>query len=588
MPTLTLPGWCRPEGLRIWRAPLVNAQGDELLHAADTHTDEVLARIAGEGFTGVWFFALLYDVMDSTVFPELNRPLAAERRAALRTVIARARRHGIAVYLYFNDPVGIPVDHPFWQTHPELRGHEKWRKYALCTSAPPVLPFVRQAIGSVLDDLPGLGGVILITACEDLTHCWSKCPTRRGAPPTTCPRCAAREPADLVLELIALWAEAAARQPRPCRVLAWNWEWAYWYDDPPRAILDRLPPGVELLLDIEIGGHRTWLGKPSYIGEYSLAYAGPSERFIAAAQAAGTRPIHAKLQLNNTHELCAVPNLPVLHTLHAKFVALLEWGAAGFLGTWTIGLDFTLNTAALRLFLTAPATYRDRDRFLADLARGYLGVTDPAPVLAAWAGFSAAFALQPFSVSLLYFGPHNDAPGRPLSFHYRGQPTGRSYGADPMGDDLAPALKGAVVDQEAPALDDIVSAYAQMATQWETALLPYATALATSPRAEAQQELRTARMIAHHLRSLHHIWAFYRETVRLMREHQLTAPCDLPRTPALVALLEAEMANTAAALPLVESDARFGRHQEFQGAKYTPASLRQKLAAMAAELTTAP
>ena len=584
--------WTDKNAPRIWRSGCAGTGDDEALSDAAGCTDEVLARIADEGFTGVWLFCRLHDLMASTVFPELNQPRADERVAGIQAVVDRAARHGLGVYLYFNDPVGLDVDHPFWITHPDLKGVTKWHCYSLCTSTPEVQAFFRDAVASVLRRLPGAAGVILITACESLTHCWSKSNTRRGAPPPTCPRCVNREPADIVLELLEGWADARRRHAPSTRIIAWNWEWAYWYADPQAEIIGRLPAGVELMLDLEIGGTRQWLGRPNYIGEYSLSYVGPGQRFLASRALAASKgiPTHAKIQINSSHELCTVPNLPVLANLHGKLVALAEHGIAGFLGTWTIGCDLTLNTFAVKLFLRDPHRFADRQAFLDELAREYFGAAETDRVVRAWTQFGEAFSCYPFSVQMLYRGPHNDAPARRLSLHYEGTPVGRSFAPDPPGDDLSPCLHAAGVDQEAFTLYDVIEAYGRMCSAWDAALTDYEAGLAAPAPGTPEQvrhraeELRCAQMLSVQFRSTLNVFRFYREQQRVMRERGLTAPCDLPRDPALLAVMSEEQANAERALPLVEADRRLGFHQEYQGYKYDAAMIREKLARMASEL----
>ncbi|HOS42890.1 MAG TPA: hypothetical protein PK794_04290, partial [Armatimonadota bacterium] len=533
--------WTDPKALRIWRS----VDG-----GVASYTDEVLAGIAAEGLTGIWIFCILRDLMDSRVFPALNRPGAAERRAALQALIDRAARHGLVLYLYFNDPVGVKKDDPFWEAHPELKGVEKWGMWALCTSTPAVQAFFRDAVESAMNPLRNLGGVILITACEDLTHCWSKSPVRKGAPPPTCPRCVAREPADIILELIQTWAEVRAAHPTPFRILAWNWEWLYYYPDPQAEIATRLPDGVELLLGFEMGGEKEWNGRTIPIGEYALSYAGPGRQFVstrAAVRALGT-PVHAKIEVNNTHELCSVPNLPVLATLHARFAGMTAQQIAGFLGVWSMGSRFTLNTAALRLFLTDPDRFMDETAFLDALARAHFGLEETAGVIGAWRGFSDAYAHYPFAIQLLYYGVHNDAPARPLSLHYAGTPTGRSWQPDERGDDLSNALQAHHADVCTFTLDEVIAGYAAIRDGWEAALPAYEAAL-DAPAADPDharhraEELSVARMLAIQFRAIVNAYRFYRAQQRVMRAHGLTAPCDLPRDPALLALMREELEN---------------------------------------------
>src|SRR5690606_32509624 len=125
---------------------------DDFATADDAYTDEAFAAIAASGFNAVWLRGRLRQLMDSTVFPELNDPGAARRRDVLRRIIARGERHGVRVFLFFNEPLALFVDDPFWRTHQELMGqpHRDFGEdrgcVSLCTSHPEVRRFMRQAI----------------------------------------------------------------------------------------------------------------------------------------------------------------------------------------------------------------------------------------------------------------------------------------------------------------------------------------------------------------------------------------------------------------------------------------------------------
>lgn len=580
--------WTAAKSPRIWRGDFADLLVAAPPLEAERYTEAVLARIAAEGFTGVWLFCQLYDLMHSRIFPELNRPDAAERLAAIQALIERGKHHGIGVYLYFNDPVSVDIDDPFWQTHAELRGVEKWHSYALCTSTPAVQAFFRDAVESALLPLRGLAGVILITACESLTHCWSKSATRKGALPPTCPRCREREPAELVLELLQTWAEVARAHPAPFRILAWNWEWAYWYPDPQAQIVSRLPDGIELLLGFEMGGARPWGERIIPVGEYALSYPGPGEQFLATRELAAARqlPVHAKIELNVTHELCTAPNIPVLQTLQQRFASMTTLDVAGFLGCWSMGSRFTLNTYALTLFLRDPARFLDQQVFLDQLARDYFGLAATEGIIRAWTQFSDAYTHYPFAIPILYYGPHNDAPARRLSLHYAGTPCGRSFMDDPPGDDLHRAITDA---DFTPA--EIVAGFTCLCEGWEAGLRDYAAALAPQPAGltaeqarHRREELGCAQMIAIQLRSTLHAYRFYFEQQRLLAASGLTPPCTLPPAPALLAIMAAEIANVEGALPLVEADARLGFHQDTQQHKYDAEKIRAKIAAMREEM----
>jgi hypothetical protein len=591
--------WTQPGAPRIFRRPESDFNADEPLQAASVYTAEALGTLVEHGFNGIWLRGRLRELMVSVVLPELNDPRRQKRIDSLRTVIARGRAAGIGVYLFFNDPLALPAHDPFWRAHPDMAGepHHEWSGddvVALCLSTPHVARFFEEAAQSVLRDLPCLAGVILITASEHHSHCWSHY-VRYGlddgvTPPATaplrCPRCVRREPAELVAQIAHVWRAAADAHAPACRVIAWNWSWSMWYRDPQREVVDALPPGVDVMADWERGGQRAWRGRTLAVDEYSLGYAGPSERFLgthAAARQAG-RTVLAKLQIGTTHEIATVPNLPLLTNLHQKLTGLHEHGIAGFMGAWNFGCSLTLNTYAVRHFLEHPTECRDCDRFLASLAQSYLGVVEPAAVIRAWERFAQAFENYPFHIQLLYFSPLNDAPAHPLSFRYTATPLGPSWMPHVFGDRLEDCLGPF-------AMDEVADAFADLACGWQAGLREYEHALGHLPaaasgehRRHAAEELRCAEMIGLQFRSVVNLFRFHLERQRLMAQDGLSAPCDLPRTDALEGIMRDEIRSARAALLRVDADPRLGFHQEARVYMYDATPIRKKIEQMEGEL----
>lgn len=567
---------------RIWRCGELHFLGDEVLQAPDVHTDAFFERIKSHGFDGVWMRGRLHDLMHTTVLPQLNDARRDERIDALRTVIARGQKHGVGVYLFFNEPLAVDTDHEVFKAHPDIAGRRfpdpiRDRNItALCTSTQKVMDYMREAVGSVFDALADLAGIILITASELPTHCWSRSRRRLlndGEPDDVietnlgCPRCVDREPCDMVGELVKVWTDAAAaRTPSP-KVIAWNWSWSMWYEDPQREVIEQLPQRAELMADFERGDTRAWRDRTIDVDEYSLGFVGPSARFLKSAQVAADRnlPINAKLQLGATHEIASVPNIPVVGNLHAKGVGLHREGVAGAMGCWNFGCFLTLNTAAVGLFASDPDRYADRDVFFADLASRHLGVDDAAPLAAAWDAFARAMTLYPFSTTMLYWSPINYAPGYPFKLTYEGRKLGPSWRYhEHWGDDFSSCL-GPFTH------DEVTEAFGDMAAIWRSAAGDYAAALARgSQREHCDQESHTAQMIGLQLQSTANIfkWNRWRGEGREAVDAEARA------------IVDSEIETLEAALPLVDADERLGFHQEAQHRWYHGDNLREKLEAL--------
>src|SRR5258708_2129807 len=78
--------------------------GDPLLDTdADPYPDGYLARLAEVGVNGVWLQAVLYKLAPFPWDPHMSERFQ-ERLANLRSLVRRAKKHGINVYLYLNEP----------------------------------------------------------------------------------------------------------------------------------------------------------------------------------------------------------------------------------------------------------------------------------------------------------------------------------------------------------------------------------------------------------------------------------------------------------------------------------------------------
>lgn len=110
--------------------------GDPLLDPdLDPYPDGLLQRLSDLGVNGVWMHTVLRTLAPSKTFPEFGEN--HERRLAnLRTLVERASRYDIAVYLYMNEPRAMPE--AFFTSRPEMRGVREGDHFAMCTSSPEV------------------------------------------------------------------------------------------------------------------------------------------------------------------------------------------------------------------------------------------------------------------------------------------------------------------------------------------------------------------------------------------------------------------------------------------------------------------
>ena len=192
--------------------------GDSLLHPElDPYPDGLLERLAEAGIDGVWLHVVLRNLAPGgDAFPEFGQGHRT-RLENLRQLVARAKRRGIGIYLYINEPRAMPE--AFFRGRPEMAGAGEGDYVALCTSQPAVREWLTDSLAYVFRNVPDLAGAFTITASENLTNCASHGGRRK------CPRCQNRTDAQILAEVNAA-IEAGVHRGNPrAKVIAWDWGW---------------------------------------------------------------------------------------------------------------------------------------------------------------------------------------------------------------------------------------------------------------------------------------------------------------------------------------------------------------------------
>lgn len=296
-------------------------------------TDGLLEKNAAVGVNAIWLVADFASVVRDPKYPELG--LDADRLyAEWNDLVKRAARFGIRVFLLFNDPKQQRA--AFFAARPEraaIRGmpDRAGTHYSLCTSTPEVRRWLEDGMASVFAAVPGLGGIITITASEARTNCASR-RSERGR----CVRCNDRDPAAIFAEVHAAMSRGMHRSVPEALAVCWDWGWNE--DEALRAI-PLLPNGDGFMAMSEKGLETVTGGVTNEVREYSLSRIGPSARArreYAAAKAAGLKVI-AKVQAGASWEFAAVPEIdvPALVREHAARVASTE--AEGVFLSWSCG-----------------------------------------------------------------------------------------------------------------------------------------------------------------------------------------------------------------------------------------------------------
>ncbi len=367
-----------------------------------SYPDALLRSYRDLGVDAVWLPAVLYQLVPFP-FDEQYSQGWQQRQARLRELIERAAAYDIKVYLYLNEPRCMPM--AFFDTHPELLGKREGEYGALCTQKPEVMAYLRQAVRSLCESVPGIGGFFAITCSENLTHCKSKmggeeCPVCRDIPIET-----------LVAQVLSAISEESRAVDPSIRTVAWTWAWDdFMTEQQMRACIDLLPPEIvlqsnsEAMQEFERGGVR------GNVRDYSMSVPGPAplaKRVWEYAKSRGHQ-VCAKVQVNVTWECSTLPFLPVFDLIRQHMQGLREAGVEHLMLSWTLGGYPSINLKIACECLLDPSEQAYRDL----LAHEFGAHADA--VYASSKAFSEAFAQFPFDLRSLYFGPQNPGPSNLL------------------------------------------------------------------------------------------------------------------------------------------------------------------------------
>ncbi len=371
--------------------------------------DRLLKNYAKCGINGVWIQAVLYKI---TPFPyDAKQSLGWEKRLEnLSNLIARAKRYGIKVYLYLNEPRGMP--HSFFDKFPHLKG----RTYhdgltCLCTSNPEIHAYLRNALTTLCKSAPELGGFFNISMSENLTHCYSR---EMHPGDEMCPVCAKRTKEDVTAEVITVMANAVKQASPGMRFFAWSWAWERMLDMKQiEKLVHNLPDSVILMNVSENHLEYEKSGVKGKVLDYSLSMPGPSawsEQLWEMGRKKGLETA-AKMQINNSWECSTAPFLPVFKTVMEHVNNLKAVHVEHMMLSWTLG-----GYPSDNIKIASSAFFQDscnqEDVYETVLKNSYGKYAGTVKEAAAY--FSDAFKEFPFSIDTLYTGPQNAGVANPM------------------------------------------------------------------------------------------------------------------------------------------------------------------------------
>ena len=562
-----LPLFSPPEPGMVQKLPVrlvysyVAVYGDPLLNPTmNPYPDGLLERLASVGVNGVWLQGLLRDLAPGgDAFPEFGVD-HEQRFTNLRALVERAKKCGIGVYLYINEPRAMPT--AFFEKHREIAGVQSSQLTALCTSHPAVRQWMGDALAYIFREVPGLSGVYAITASENLTNCaslggWA-----------SCERCKTRTDADIINEVVNVIEEGVHRSNPDAKVLISDWGWRGHGE--ASDMIAKLPKSVFLMsvsewnLPIERGGIK------STVGEYSISAVGPgprSQQHWKAAHDTGLKT-GTEIQFNNTCEIASIPYLPVMDLVAEHFHNLMPAKIDAMLIGWTMGGYPSPNFQLIQKMSMQPAP--DINTPLNAVALGRFGSEGAPYARRAWTLMSNAFREYPFHIRVVYTSPVQVGPANPLYLEKTG------YSATMWGfpyDDLktwcGPYPPGVLASQ-----------FEKVAEGWRAGIQELKIALEkTLPerRKEALSDLRLAHAAEIHFQSVANQARFIiardalsAEADSLANDKRTSLQDELKR------LLKSEIASARELYTLVQEDSRIGFEPSCQYF-YLPLDLVEKV-----------
>ncbi len=506
----------------------------------DAFPDGYLNELRHQDADGIWIYALMQDLVPSPVFEGMG--VGGERRLDnLRAIVNRASKYGLKVYVYFNEPRGQTL--AFYNKYPDVKGQPEGNTAALCTSTEAVQRHLRGSFEKLFREVPGLGGVFLITASENLSNCYSHAYRN----PVACPRCSKRKPADVIAEAIRFMAEGVWAANPKAKFVVWDWSWhSAVGPEVPEEIIPQLPKGVALMADFERGTQIIRGGIPMSVEEYSISVVGPSPRAKLRSEQAKKfgYDFYAKVQLSSTWECGTVPFIPVPNLLSRKATAMRKIGVTGAMATWSIGSYPSPNTEAFSIQQWNPSL--SEENVLRRIAAKRYGPAAVDPAVRGWTKISAAFSEEyPFSVSP-YSAPLQHGPS--LAWYRHDIPA-------PYGHATLFNCKDDWRNWSPPYPPELMTKLLRhLCERWDDGLKDLEQTIAKAPgdrRRTAERDYGVSWMVNYYYRAYANALDFYKAR-------------DSKNLPEMKRIAADEIRHTEQALRYVRADSRLGWEAELQ------------------------
>ena len=464
------------------------------------------------------------------------------------------------------EPKAIPADSPILRRLPEIGEHRDGSGVHLCPVSGPGQRYLEEAVRSVWEAVPDLGGLFNGSFGERPTLCCNA-----GAL-NNCPRCS-KIPfgQSMAASLSAMRRGMVAVNPGAeliaCLYVPDPAASAWKGEDFDEAIR-HMPEGVTAMFNFESGGEAVQLGRKQVAIDYWLSYPGPSDFFrkrAVVAKKAGVR-MGTIIMIGCSHEVATVSHVPVPELIYEKFQAMRALNVATYRQGWYFGTDPSLMTQAAAELSFAP--FPDKETFLRRLAGIYFGRSNAGLGMRSWRNFARAYRNYPVDIQASYYGPAHDGPVWPLHLIPRDTPLNPTWQiSDPTGKMFAPAgdrIGEYIAYAHTPG--QVLELFRRMAHYWKKGL--QALAGLKNKGASGVREITTAKALGIQFDSALNITKFYlyREELPYQRGSRNTQDMLV----AMAAIVRKEIANSRELTELCRINPRLGFHAEAEGYKYYP------------------
>ncbi len=347
-------------GIRLVH-PYLTPCADPFIVDSRTHLpDELLDDYAKVGVNAFVIHATLSTLSPYPLNPEESRDYKI-RRKNLRELVQRAKKRGIIIDLYFNEPRAVPRDVFERYGKPELGGSTRGNLVSLCMQKEENQKMLYDLVYDLFSDIPEIGAVSCTTMSENMTHCRYQPHLAKMKNANVCPVCN-----ELPLEsnpvIVLNTINRAIRDAgSDAHVIAAMWAWT---DDQIENGIPKLDKNIKIKCVSEWNVPTNIAGIPCKVVDYSISNYGPGDRAKNIIKLAGENghTTMAKAQVSNSWEISAVPYMPLFDMELDHIKRLHDIGTTDYQLTWTLGSYPSVTFDMIADYLGAPDTF-DLDKW---------------------------------------------------------------------------------------------------------------------------------------------------------------------------------------------------------------------------------